>query len=250
MGLAAERQVLVYHAAAFGLPVGKLSLDLSLDAEALTTAVSLHTTGVADLFEPTALAASAEAGWEDGQVRWKSYTLDHVYAAKRRITWMQREGAELHSVITPRYRLWGTPPADPASIATANDPLSSLAALAAAVGASKACTDRRVIFDGKQLYSITLAPAKRGQAWRTSAGPLPGPQLHCALRYKPLLGFDPEDVPKKPIKDADIWFVLPRDSQIAVPTRLRVKLPLGALDIQLTKATRPQIAIDTESPAS
>lgn len=245
----AERRQREYRAAAYGLPVGKINLDLFVAADGAAAAVQLHTAGIADLVEPTALAARAEAAWEAGQIRWQAYTLDHVYAAKRRITWMQRRGEQVHTVITPRYRLWGTPPADAASIAVANDPLSSLMGLAVAVGKSKACSARQLVFDGKQLYSLEVLALSGKRARRAAlSGPLEGAQMRCALRYSPLRGFDPEDVPRKPIRDADIWFAFPGAGDLAVPVRLRVRQPLGALDIRLARASRAEILIDTEAP--
>lgn len=250
----AERRQLTYHARALGFPIGEISLDLHVAADGAAASARLHTAGIADLIEPIALAASSEAVWEDGAIRWRSYSIDHVYAAKRRITWMQRQGETVHSVITPRYRLWGMPPADAASIAAANDPLTGLLSLAASTGAHKTCAAQQLIFDGKQLYSLELLPAKGARAWRTpesgsESGPLEGAQLRCALRYRPLRGFDPEDRPRKPIRDAEIWFAFPGDATLAVPVRLRVRLGFGALDIRLRRASRAQILIDTNAPA-
>jgi len=247
-----DRVLLEYRAAAYGLPSGRLQLDLTVDATEAQADLALRSGGVLDLFAPTALAAHAQAQRTPAGLRQQRFSLDHVYARKRRITFLERSGAELRILVTPRHGSAGDPAPSPAQIETALDPLNTLSAMLLAVGAERRCAGSFPVFDGKRLYGLHLEPV-RGDPWTRWSGPSPAraaeptPQaaLRCALRYQPIAGYDPEDQRRKPPRRSEIWFVFFKGMHTPLPVRARLPLPLGAhAEIDLVRASLAEVAVE------
>lgn len=239
----AERLLLEYRADAYGLPAGYIRLDLTLDGIGARSSVGLESSGLVDLFAPTALAANSEAILEGARLRQQRFSLDHVYARKRRVTFMEHTAEGLQVLVTPRHGSPGEPRPSREQIEASLDPLGALAGAILQVRQAKRCAGALEVFDGKRHYRLDLEPASSSETARWN-GPWPGPALRCSLRYTPLAGYDPEDRHDKLARPSEIWFAFPQGLDTPTPVRARIPLPLGArLEIDLIKASRAEVNV-------
>ena len=241
----ADRIVLTFDGSAYGIiPLGRASLDFSVDPDAYRVGGQIQSGGLAALFDRTDLRAISTGGAD--AIVWRTYDLDHSYAKKRRIVAMKATPDGVNADITPPFRVSINPPSD-ADKRGARDPLSSIVAMAATVARTGDCTGVYPTFDGRFRYDLTLRVEGRT---RHSGGGYDGPVLKCKLRYTPVSGYDTPKQMSKRIPEGEIWFALDGDVALAAPVRVSAPLPLGHATIKLSSYKRARVDVATETVAT
>ena len=249
----ADRYALDYEGSWLAVAsLGAARLDIAVGEDAYDATATIHSGGLLRLFEHTDLLAAATGAVTPDGLRWRRYDLDHSYSKKRRVTSMRLgDDSAFRALITPNYRIWGTPPASDADKRASRDPLSSLVAMSTAVARTPACTGTYPTFDGRFRYDLVLSGGARG---RYDNGGYVGPILKCRLRYAPVAGYDPRDEnQRRRLPEGEIWFALPAGSNIAPPVRVSMPAPIGHAVISLKRWTRAMVTVldpETERPAS
>lgn len=242
---AAERYALEYEGAWLGLAtVGQARLDIAVGDSVYDATAAIRTGGLLRVFEKTdLLAASTGVVAPDGAVRWRRYDLDHSYAKKRRVTSLRLgEDLSFRSMITPIYRVWGTPPANDADKRLSRDPLSSLVAMSVDVARTQRCSGTYATFDGRFRYDLVLSGGRRDNDFER--GGYEGPVLKCRLRYVPVAGFDTRNEnERRRLPEGDIWFALPEGSNVAPPVRVSMPAPVGNAVISLKRWRRASVEV-------
>jgi hypothetical protein len=243
----AERYSLEFRGAVFGiLPLGEIRLDIDTDAEGYRAMARLDSSGLLDLFERTNLVAEADGAMGPDGVSWRTYALDHRYSRKHRTIQMRNTEGGVAAEIAPTYPVWGDPPATDEQKRAARDPLSSLVAMSADVGRTRACEGDYLTFDGRFLYRLVL---HGGETRRFSEAGYEGEALRCRLRYVPVAGFEPQDGGRRRrFPEGEIWFGLVPGASIAPPVRALTPLPVGHAGLTLTRFTQPRIEIAQDTP--
>ncbi|HVK81752.1 MAG TPA: hypothetical protein VM915_14185, partial [Verrucomicrobiae bacterium] len=78
---AAERYLLRYDATGIGvIPLGGIVIDADVRDDSYDIASSLQSSGFINVFERTAIEASASGDIRNGAVFWRRYDLDHRYS--------------------------------------------------------------------------------------------------------------------------------------------------------------------------
>ncbi len=249
----ADRFALDYEGDWLGFaPLGSARLDIAVGDTVYDATATIQSGGLLRLFERTnLLAASTGAITPDG-VRWQRYDLDHSYSKKRRVISMRLgDDNAFRALITPNYRVWGTPPASDADKRASRDPLASVVAMAAAVARDPRCTGSYPTFDGRFRYDLVLSGGSRGTYDR---GGYDGPVLKCRMRYVPVAGYDTRNEnERRRLPEGDIWFALVADSNVAPPVRVAMPAPVGSAVINLKKWRRAFVTVlepDVERPAT
>jgi hypothetical protein len=237
----AERYSLAYRGAVFGIvPLGEVTLDIDADSSSYRVTARLESSALLNIFERTDLVAES-SGAIGAQVRWERYALDHNYGDKRRTVSMNNTPGGVDAQIEPNYPEWGDPPASDDQKRAARDPLSSLVAMAADVGRTRACANDYLTFDGRFLYRLEL---RGGEMRRFSDGGYSGWALRCRVRYVPVAGFEPTDNGRRRrIPEGEIWFALPEGATIAPPVRALSPLPIGQAGLTLTRWREPRVEV-------
>lgn len=230
----AERISLDYAGSAWGLiGVGGAHLDIELNTDSYSAAGSVRTGGVAALFLRTRIDVNSSGAIENGSVRWRRYSLDHMYDGVHRYINMRPNAASVDAQINPTYPEWGDPAATDEQKAAARDPLSSLIAIAADVGATRRCQGDYMTFDGRWLYRLEV---RGGELDEIDQGGYRGPAMRCRVRYFPVAGFTPDDQGyRDPPPPGSIWFALLDGQVFAPPIRAAMPLPLGTATLALRR---------------
>jgi hypothetical protein len=245
---AAQTFQLEYGGRAYGVvPLGRAEIEVSVDSDSYEITAGLASSGLVDLFERTRLTASAFGVMQAGTPAWETYALDHHYSGKHRRVFLNRTAEGVEAVISPTYRVWGDPPATAAQQAASRDPLSSLMALGAHVGANRRCDGVFPTFDGRFHYRLSLSG---GRVARFREGGYDGPALRCTLRFEPVAGYERDEggdggTPAR----GEIWFALLDDSAFAPPLRVTAPLPLGGASISLLSWRRPEVVVGQPAAA-
>jgi hypothetical protein len=228
----AERIVLDYAGAAWGLiGVGGAHLDVQFDDNDYAAAVRIRTGGIAALFLHTQIDASSAGAVDRGRVEWRRYNLDHMYDGVHRFISMRPTATSVSADINPTYPEWGTPPTTDQQKTQARDPVSSLIAMAADVGATHTCQGDYMTFDGRWLYRLEV---RDGESQYLDRGPYRGWAMRCRVRYFPVAGFAPDDQGyRDPPPPGHVWFALLDGKRFAPPVRATMPLPLGTAQLNL-----------------
>jgi hypothetical protein len=236
--------VLAFDGSAYGvIPLGKASIKLRIEDGGYRAAARLESGGLAALFDRTVLSAQS-SGATDGMA-WRQFNLDHSYARKRRVTFLENGPGGVAGVITPMFSNPGEPPPTDAQKAAARDPLSTLAAMAAQVAATGACDGVFPTFDGRFLYNLTLTREGDGRM-RTDG--FDGPVLKCKMRYQPVAGYRAGTEMGRRIPQGEIWFGRIDGARFAPPVKVSAPLPLGSAAIRLTSLKRAQVTVEEITP--
>lgn len=237
----AEELVLEFDGGAYGIiPLGKASVRLRMDEATYRASASIESGGLAALFDRTLLTAQS-SGAVAG-MSWRQFNLDHSYARKRRVTFLENGASGVTGMITPMPSNPGEPPPSPAQKASARDPLSTLAAMAAQVGATGACDGVFPTFDGRFLYNLTLSREGEG---RLRADGFDGPVLKCKMRYQPIAGYRAGTDIARRIPQGEIWFGRIAGARLAPPVKVSAPLPLGSAAIRLTTLKRAEVTVES-----
>jgi hypothetical protein len=237
---AAEELVLEFDGGAYGvIPLGKASIRLRMDDSGYRAAASVESGGLTALFDRTLI--SAESSGVANGMAWRQFNLDHSYARKRRVTFLENGPGGVAGVITPMFSNPGEPPPTAAQKAAARDPLSTLAAMAAQVAATGACDGVFLTFDGRFLYNLALTRESEG---RMRAEGFDGSVLKCKMRYQPIAGYRAGTNMARRIPQGEIWFGRIEGARFAPPVKVSAPLPLGSAAIRLTSLKRAQVSVE------
>ena len=249
----ADRFALEYEGDWLGFaPLGSARLDIAVGDDVYDATARVDSGGLLRLFERTSLLAAATGVVTPDGVRWQRYDLDHSYSKKRRVTSLRLgDDGAFRALITPNYRLWGTPPASDEDKRASSDPLSSVVAMSAAVARDPRCVGTYPTFDGRFRYDLVLSGGARG---RYDRGGYDGPVLKCRMRYVQVAGYDVRNEnERRRLPEGDIWFALVADSNIAPPVRVAMPAPVGSAVISLKKWRRAIVTVlepDAERPVT
>lgn len=249
----AERFALEYEGAWFGVAsLGNAQLDVAVGDTVYDAVATIRSGGLLRLFEKTDLTAAATGVVTPAGLAWRRYDLDHSYSKKRRVTSMRLgEDNAFRALITPTYRIWGTPPASDDDKRASRDPLTSLVAMGVEVAKTQRCAGSYPTFDGRFRYDLILTGGTRG---RYDRGGYEGPVLKCRMRYVQVAGYDlRNENERRRLPEGEIWFALVADSNIAPPVRVEMPAPVGSAVISLKKWRRAFVTVlepDLERPAS
>jgi hypothetical protein len=241
---AADRYLLTYDGAALNLvPLGEITVDITVTPRAYNAAATLQSGGLMNLFERTNLRAEAQGGIHDGVVRWRRYNLDHHYSRKHRTIDMRvtRDGS-VRARIQPNYRLWGDPRASDEQKRASRDPLSTLVAMSTQVGRDQRCQGAFPTFDGRFHYVMSL---RAGHTERYRGGGYQGQVLECELIYSAVSGFEQTDSGRRRITQGRIWFAL-GDPSFSPPVRIATPISAGGAVIRLTSWRRVEVQVGDE----
>lgn len=242
---AAERYLLNYSGLALNLiPLGEISVDITLTPQHYDASAHLRSGGLLNLFERTDLQAQARGAIDASGVRWRRYTLDHHYSRKHRTIDMRPTAETIRARIDPNYRLWGDPPTSDAEKRASRDPLSTLVAMAIDISRTHQCGGAYPTFDGRFHYVMSLGD---GHEERYRGGGYDGPVLQCELIYTAVSGFEATDAGRRRITQGHIWFAL-ADPTFAPPVRISTPLSAGGAVIRLSSWQRVEVNVgDTVS---
>lgn len=233
----ADRFQIEFDAAVLsGVSLGRISLEGAVTAQGYSVLARVETAGVAQGFDQTRISAAATGTVGTAGPISRRYDLSHHYAQKfRRVLMVRRASGPLETTITPGYRDMGRPPASPAQIEASRDPVTSLIALGLSVAASGGCNGSSQTFDGRQLYTLSLAPAAPDRP--LNAGGYNGVVRVCTLRYAPLAGFPGGRMPTAAqIPAVTVWFAPPPPGgRLALPVRFEAQTPAGRLALSLRR---------------
>ncbi|MGE0047271.1 MAG: DUF3108 domain-containing protein [Hyphomonadaceae bacterium] len=221
-----------YEAAVLGAVVlGRATIAGASANGRYQSTATLRTSGLAALIDQTNITASATGLITPRGIAWTGYNLSHAYARKFRRVVMRRAGGGIQTTITPRFGDMGDPPATRAQQTGAYDPVSALFVLGRLVGQNRTCTGTVRVFDGRQLYRLSLLPRAVGTF---RGGGYAGPAVSCTMRYTPMAGFRMSAAERARIPAATAWFTRPaRVGQTALPLRVTVPTPVGAAQLEI-----------------
>ncbi len=236
-----SRQVrLTYNGRMAGLRVMKATFDVDLAADSFAAVSGFRAAGLAGFFKSSTVSSDTTGRLVGGRVKPGDYHHVEVSGDKRREIVLRRRRGEVKVRARPRLGSLGEPPASEDQKREALDPLAAW--LAIMLESPAAPCDRRVpVFDSKLRYDLVFTSGgvddirTRGYA---------GPAEKCVVRYRPIAGYDPEDLADEDVYKTPIYVWLATvEPGVRAPVRVAASFRAGVVRVPMrVELTRVVVA--------
>ena len=205
-----------------GILVMRASVEASLTADAFQGGTVFRTAGLAG-FVKSSSVASTNAGVRDADGGFRPTTYEHteINGKKTRSVAMEFTEADVVTTVTPPFGSLGDPAATAEQRAEAVDPVTSLLQIMMPAGEAP-CSRTIEVFDSKLRYNLVFEPVG---SERIRVEGFNGEAHRCRVFYRPIAGFDPEDMADPSVYDTpfNIWLAK-RDDGMLAPVRISARV--------------------------
>lgn len=233
----ARAATFTYRGLVAGLDVVAITAALQLRADGYMVGVTFHTIGMLDIVTHSDSRARVDGLWRAGQALPRLYASAGTFRGKPRQIKIDYPDGQPHVIRLEPPDDIERDPVPPDLQHNTMDALSALAQLEQLVAETGSC-DRNVrVFDGRRL-AIFAASTGQMEMLDQHASPLDAaPVLHCTIISRQIAGLPKDASANATVRQPqlnEVWFAL-QPSQLPVPVRISVKLPLvGHLTLELT----------------
>lgn len=233
---------IAYRGYLIGIPVLKSTVNVSFADAAYKANAEFKTAGLAAVIKQVKVIARTDGERDGVNLSTTKYWHQELDGHKNRQLFMDYTTQAVKVRFAPPIRHMGDPPANPAQMREAADPVSGILEIALRAGQQaqgQQCAGAIKVFDGKQRYDLFLTN-KGIEPVRTKA--YKGKAIKCEIRYRPVAGFNADDLEKakkdyqRPI---NMWLAETKTSGMRLPVRFSYHLPFGAAVVEAR-----QISID------
>lgn len=224
---AGERVVLEFAGSFARIPVARAEIDAQVDAERYDGAITFRSAGLAGFFKTARIEGQGE-GLRDGDgFVPQSYGHVEVNGRKRREVLLDWEPDDVVVTATPPFGSPGDPAPTAEQRREALDPLAMILSLTMSAS-DDPCSRTLPVFDSKLRYDLALEPDGYEEDLRTPG--YRGPAIRCRAYYRPIAGYDPEDLaePEVYATPVQIWLAEVSPGVLA-PARLYVRFASAIL---------------------
>lgn len=165
-------------------------IEQQVAPDAFTAGAHIQTSGILSVFKKVDVRAVSQGAIRDAALSPASFRHENRDGIDNRKVQVRWNADEVTTSAAPLWPNMGAPAATPAQKRVAADPLTQLMRLSLTASPDGPCHGSMRMFDGRQLYDITLA-AQHPRA-RTEAETrfnLANP-ISCSLDFKEVAGFD------------------------------------------------------------
>ena len=213
-------------------------VDADLDPTAYAGAVTFQSAGLAGFFKTARIEGRGAGVRMPGGFAPETYTHVEVNGRKRREVDLTFLGEDVSVDATPPFGSFGDPAPTPAQKREALDPLAMVLQVALAGGADP-CSRVVPVFDSKLRYDLEFHPDGDEPDLRTRG--YRGPAQRCLVYYRPIAGYDPEDLAEDEVYATPIRLWLAEVAPgVTAPALIRARFDAGVLPfgvkLELTRA--------------
>lgn len=202
------RVTLDFVGGVIGLPIMRARVDANVTANGYAGNVFVRSAGLVGFFKPAQVTGSGAGRRGVGRFLPESYTHLEVNGRKRREIWLTYERDDVRVEAEPPFTSFGDPAPTPEQKRAALDPLAMVLQLALE-GGEEPCARVVPVFDSKQRYDLEFHPdgADNVEEDLRTRG-YRGPAVRCRMYYRPIAGYDPEDLADDEVYATPIrvWF--------------------------------------------
>jgi hypothetical protein len=225
----ADHITLEYNGTLAGLPVLRAGFDASLEPDAYSGAVTFRSAGLAGFFKTARVQGAGHGGRRAAGFDPAAYTHVETTGRKTRTVELTYAEDDVDVDATPPFGSPGDPAPTAAQRREALDPFTAI--LEIMMGAGEAPCARTVpIFDSKLRYDLDFHPAGSDEDFRTPG--YRGPARRCEVYYRPIAGYDPEDLADPEVYATPISFWLAEVAPgVWAPARINARFDVAFLSI-------------------
>lgn len=222
-----EHIVLEFVGSFARLPVMRAEVDAHVDTDSYDGALMFRSAGLAGFFKTARIEGEGEGLREGDGFTPESYAHVEVNGRKRREVLLDFEPDDVVVTATPPFGSPGDPAPTAEQRREALDPLAMILSLTMSAGEDP-CSRTLPVFDSKLRYDLALEPDGYEEDLRTPG--YRGPAIRCRAYYRPIAGYDPEDLapPEVYATPVQIWLAEVSPGVLA-PARLYVRFASAIL---------------------
>jgi hypothetical protein len=153
--------------------------------------VTFRSAGLAGFFKTARVEGRGSGARRDEGFAPEAYEHVEINGRKRRDVRLAYEPDDVRVEATPPFGSLGDPAPTPAQRREALDPLAMTLEVALA-GGDEPCARTVAVFDSKLRYDLEFQPDGEEEHLRTIG--YRGPAVRCRVYYRPIAGYDPEDL--------------------------------------------------------
>lgn len=214
-----------YSATVWGLPVGQVALDATLEAGRYDARAVSEAAGLAALFTDIRIVSEVEGAVSAGRARPNRYAHDEFNGDKHRRIDMSFDNQVARSLATPNFSNWGEPPASDIDRTGAIDPMTAVFMLAQSMTGTELCSGVLPVFDGRLRYNLNLRARGREEV-RTRAWS--GEAVVCDAFYEPISGYTDEQRPEpRELRHPLTLWLRPLEGGTYLPVKMQTRAGFG-----------------------
>ena len=165
-------------------------IDQQIQPTTFTAGAQIRTSGVLSLFKKVDVHAASQGPIRDDSPTPASFRHENHDGQDNRKVQVRWDGADVTTDAAPYWPNMGEPAVTPAQKRASADPLTQLMRLSLTASPDGPCHGAMRMFDGRQLYEVTLKdPRARAASPVETRFGLTNP-IRCALDLKEVAGFD------------------------------------------------------------
>ncbi len=222
-----ERIVLEFVGSFARLPVMRAEVVAQVDAERYAGEVMFRSAGLAGFFKTARIQGAGEGARIGDGFAPETYEHVEVNGRKRREVVFDYQPDDVVVTATPPFGSPGDPAPTAEQRREALDPLAMILSLTMSAGEDP-CSRTLPVFDSKLRYDLVLEPDGFDDDLRTPG--YRGPAIRCRAYYRPIAGYDPEDLAEPEVYATPIQIWLAEVSPgVLAPARLYVRFASAIL---------------------
>ena len=210
-----------------GLRVMRAGVDAEIAPNAYSGRVVFQSAGLVGFFKTSRVEGQGQGARTPERFAPARYTHVEVNGRKRRAVDLTFTDEDVTVDASPPFGSLGDPAPTPAQKAEALDPLAMLLQIAME-GGEHPCARTVPVFDSKLRYDLEFHPDGEDPNLRTRG--YRGPALRCLVYYRPIAGYDPEDLAEDEVYATPIRMWLAEVAPgVTAPALIRARFHDGIL---------------------
>jgi hypothetical protein len=223
--LASERITLEFAGSISHLPVMRAMLDAEVGPERYAGDLTFRSAGLAGFFKTARVEGRGEGRRSAAGFAPETYEHTEINGEKRRDISLDFEPEDVLVAAEPPFGSLGDPAPTPEQKRAALDPLAMVLEVALGAG-DEPCSRVVPVFDSKLRYDLEFHPDGVEDDLRTAG--YRGPAVRCRVYYRPIAGYDPEDLADEEVYAIPITVWLAEVSPgVFAPALIRARYDVG-----------------------
>lgn len=186
-----EHVTLHYTGSIARLRIMRAEIDATVGADRYDGTILFRSAGLAGFFKTARIEGQGSGARGEAGFAPETYGHVEINGRKRREVSLLWQGDDVTVTATPPFGSPGDPAPTAEQRAEALDPLAMVLQITMA-GGEEPCSRIVPVFDSKLRYDLAFEPDGTEEDLRTIG--YRGPALRCRAYYRPIAGYDPEDL--------------------------------------------------------
>lgn len=238
--------VLSYAGSIARLRIVRAEVNATVSAERYDGTLMFRSAGLAGFFKTARIEAQGSGARGENGFAPESYGHVEVNGKKRREVALAWAADDVSVTATPPFGSPGDPAPTAQQRREALDPLAMVLQIAMA-GGDEPCSRTVPVFDSKLRYDLVFEPDGEEEDLRTQG--YRGPALRCRAFYRPIAGYDPEDLAEPEVYETPVRIWLAEVAPgVRVPALIHVRFANSILPFSVKLELQDAVVETSERP--